>query len=309
MNSQPLVSILINCYNGEEFVKQAIESAYSQTYQNWEIIFWDNASTDNTADIAKSYTDGKLRYFRGEETVPLYSARNFAIKHAKGEFLAFLDSDDLWEPEKLEKQIPLFENSEVGLVFADVFFFRDGKNVKQLYKGRPFYTGKIFDKLMTDYFLSLCSVVVRMKCLQEQPEIFDDRFQIIGDADLFRRIAYKGWKFEMVNAPLAKWRIHGNNLTFKESGKIISENEQLLTKFSELYPGFSDQFKDEIFQLRSNIAREEAKSLIGQSDNGSARDVISPFIKDKKSLIVYCMTLIPNKLSNWLIRNYYRDSR
>lgn len=100
--SQLTFSVIINCFNGEKFLKQAIESVYSQTYLDWEIILWDNASTDKTAQIATSY-DQKLRYFRSEETLPLGAARNRAISQAKGEYLAFLDADDYWYEKKTGK--------------------------------------------------------------------------------------------------------------------------------------------------------------------------------------------------------------
>ena len=77
MNNTPLVSILMNCYNGEKYLKEAIDSIYNQTYDNWEIIFWDNASTDETANIVKSY-DHKIKYYLAAKTSPLGEARNFA---------------------------------------------------------------------------------------------------------------------------------------------------------------------------------------------------------------------------------------
>ncbi|MEB3828453.1 glycosyltransferase family 2 protein, partial [Phormidium sp. CCY1219] len=109
----PLVSVIMNCYNGEKYLKEAIDSVYAQTYPNWEIIFVDNASVDQTAAIANSY-DNRLKYFRNPLTVKLGESRNIACEHAKGEFLAFLDCDDIWMPDKLELQIPLFlENQSV----------------------------------------------------------------------------------------------------------------------------------------------------------------------------------------------------
>ncbi len=118
----PLISVIMNCLNCAKYLKEAIDSVYAQTYTNWEIIFWDNASTDRSAEIARSY-DGRLRYFRGSETVPLGEARNRALEQARGEFIAFLDCDDLWMPQKLEKQLPLFDDPEVGLVFSDSIIF------------------------------------------------------------------------------------------------------------------------------------------------------------------------------------------
>ena len=100
----PLVSVVINCYNGEKYLNEAINSIYSQTYTNWEIIFWDNVSTDNSAAIAKFY-DHKLKYYCSDIYTPLSQARFQAVKKANGEYLAFLDCDDIWNADKLEKQV------------------------------------------------------------------------------------------------------------------------------------------------------------------------------------------------------------
>ena len=109
MNNQdrPLISIIMNCHNSAKFLKEAIESVLNQTYTNWELIFWDNLSTDESAKILKSYDDCRIKYFISKEFTSLGKVRNFAINQSKGRFIAFLDCDDLWHPEKLSKQIPL----------------------------------------------------------------------------------------------------------------------------------------------------------------------------------------------------------
>ena len=99
VNEEPLVSIIMNCYNSDRFLNEAIDSVYSQTYQNWEIIFWDNASTDTSAIIAKSY-DERVKYHFESKTTSLGKARNLAVKKASGKYIAFLDCDDLWLPQK-----------------------------------------------------------------------------------------------------------------------------------------------------------------------------------------------------------------
>jgi len=115
----PKVSVIMNCYNCSKYLREAIDSVYAQTFTNWEIIFWDNASTDNSSNVAKSY-DAKLRYFCNDKTTPLGNARNLAVQQACGEYIAFLDCDDIWLPEKLKLQINLLDNKpEVMLVFSD----------------------------------------------------------------------------------------------------------------------------------------------------------------------------------------------
>ena len=95
---KPLVSIIVNCYNGSEFLREALRSLKMQTYKNFEVIFWDNRSTDDSKKIFNSLKDKRFRYFLASKRTPLYCARNLAIKKSKGQFISFLDADDLWLP-------------------------------------------------------------------------------------------------------------------------------------------------------------------------------------------------------------------
>ena len=95
MARRPTVSILMNCLNGEPYLREAIESVFAQTYQDWEIIFWDDASTDESAKIAKSYGK-KVHYFRGLGGMPLGYSRNCALEKVRGHRVAILDCDDQW---------------------------------------------------------------------------------------------------------------------------------------------------------------------------------------------------------------------
>ena len=106
----------MNCYNGEEFLHEALESVQSQTHKNWELIFWDNQSKDSSCKIFKSFNDNRLKYHYSSEHTSLYKARNLAIEKCKGEFISFIDSDDWWVPEKLETQIEFFKDQIVGMV-------------------------------------------------------------------------------------------------------------------------------------------------------------------------------------------------
>ena len=125
INEQPFVSIIMNCFNGETYLKESINSILSQTYQNWELIFWDNKSQDKSAEIFKGYEDKRLKYFCATEHTTLYKARNLAIEKARGDYIAFLDTDDLWEYNKLEMQVPLFFNPEIAVVYSNFWLMKN----------------------------------------------------------------------------------------------------------------------------------------------------------------------------------------
>ena len=113
----------MNTHNGEDFLKEALESVLVQTYENFEIIFWDNCSDDNTQKIVNSYHDKRIKYFYSDEFTPLGEARNRAIDKSNGDLIAFLDCDDVWMSNKLELQVPVFDNKDIGIVISDTIFF------------------------------------------------------------------------------------------------------------------------------------------------------------------------------------------
>ena len=126
MPESPLVSIIMNCYNGGKYLQEALDSIINQTYKNWELIFWDNQSTDDSENIVLSYNDHRIRYFYSKKHTILYEARNLAIEKSIGEYLAFLDVDDFWDSTKLEKQMRAFsKNSEVAIVYSNFYFKKE----------------------------------------------------------------------------------------------------------------------------------------------------------------------------------------
>jgi len=151
--TNPKVSVIMNCLNGEKYLKEAIDSVYAQTYKNWEIIFWDNASTDRSAEIAISY-DARLKYFKGDATIPLGAARNKALEQTKGKFVAFLDCDDLWMPEKLEKQVYILEHSTYPLCYSGGFRINEAGGIIKKYIPKN-KTGSVLPELLRKYDINM----------------------------------------------------------------------------------------------------------------------------------------------------------
>ena len=191
MKAQPLVSVIMNCFNCERYLKEAIDSVYAQTYTNWEIIFYDNASTDNSASIAKLF-DNRLMYFKGNETIPLGAARNIALLKCRGELIAFLDCDDLWKNDKLALQVPYFNDPEVGLVFSNVDINKERESFQILnskINADPF-TIYSFHELFCDYHIAMSSAIISNKILQLYELRFDESLRFSEEFDLFSRIIY-----------------------------------------------------------------------------------------------------------------------
>ena len=131
LNRNPLVSVIMNCFNGEKYLSDSINSVLKQSYQNWELIFWDNKSTDSSEKIFRSIKDKRCKYFCAKEHTSLYEARNLAIEKTNGAYIGFLDVDDYWLPNKIEKQIDLINQKNTGVVYSNIWIRNEKKNKKK----------------------------------------------------------------------------------------------------------------------------------------------------------------------------------
>lgn len=224
---QGKVSILMNCFNGEAYLKEAIDSVINQTYSDWELIFWDNQSEDRSAEIYKSYKDSRLMYYYAPMHTVLYEARNQALIHATGEFVAFLDVDDWWFPKKLESQIKLFSDGEIGFVCSNYLVSRKRRVWQSFQSPKP--EGLVLSNLLKDYYVGLLTLMVRRSALNPTSPIFNSNYHIIGDFDLVIRLA-STCKMGVIQEPLAVNRIHGSNESIKSRKRQIDEIENWLSE-------------------------------------------------------------------------------
>ena len=226
-NSNPLISVIMNCHNGEKFLRQSIESVISQSYKNWELIFWDNKSNDNSANIFKSYDDNRLKYFYNSSKTTLYKARNLSIQKAQGEFLTFLDTDDFWSYKRLEKLNSFFlENSEINFIYGNYYILNEKLNTKKIaHKNSNLISGKIYNSLLERYTVGLVSICFRKKIFLK----FDERFDIIGDFDAIMKISQKN-SFGVIKEPLAYYRLHEKNFSLLNKDK---HHDELTTWYNE----------------------------------------------------------------------------
>tara|TARA_X000000368_G_scaffold408514_1_gene389254 strand:- start:48 stop:950 length:903 start_codon:yes stop_codon:yes gene_type:complete len=270
---EPIVSIIMNCYNGETYLDESISSILSQTYKNWELIFWDNKSQDKSAEIFKKYNDKRLKYFYAKEHTTLYKARNLAIEKSSGEFIAFLDTDDLWSSNKLELQMKYFNNLDVGVVFSNCWILKE-KNKKKIYIKKRLPSGKIFDQLVDNYNLGILTAVIRKSFYSSLGKKFDERFSIIGDSDLFIRLS-KNCLFEAIQEPLASYRLHDKNLSKLIKGREVEESEIWL-KENQI-----NLSKSQVMKLQKRI---DQMKFTNYKIEGKYRDCISLLINPKKKL-------------------------
>jgi glycosyltransferase involved in cell wall biosynthesis len=216
-----LVSVVIPGYKNE-FIGEAIDSVLTQTYHNVEIIVVDDGSPNQLKSTLKEYIEtGKIRYIH-QKNQKMAAARNNGIEHAKGNFIAFLDDDDLWEPEKLELQINLFDNPAIGLVYTFAEGFKDGKNLP-IPNFEISHQGKIFGEIFLADFIPNSSVIVRRTCFDKvglfkaTPDFFG-----VDDCDMWTRITYS-YDASCVPKKLTKIRLHKGQ--FSSDKSIMYEND------------------------------------------------------------------------------------
>ena len=304
--SQLTFSVIINCFNGEKFLKQAIESVYSQTYLDWEIILWDNASTDKTAQIATSY-DQKLRYFRSEETLPLGAARNRAISQAKGKYLAFLDADDYWYEKKLEKCHQVIVKVRAELIYSNShILYADGKTKTLFSQQTTLPSGIIFTDLVKNYCINFQTLVLSRKVLERMGEWFDENFEVAEDMDFVLRASLDSQAFGLKEI-LSVYRVHSESFTWKKSSSFISEKTRILEK---LVCQDSLKQEDEKLLRPSFLDPSYRTHAIACVLAGKPREALSNLSKISKKtikcvLLRAALLLLPSFLVSRLLRKYF----
>lgn len=226
MKGSPTVSVIICVYNGERYLRESIESALAQSYPSVEVIIINDGSTDNSESICRSY-EGRVTCL-SQRNQGLAQARNRGIGESKGAYIALLDQDDLWRPDKLEKQMKLFvQNPELGLAYSNYLQIDpEGRVIeKKSSEERRMRRGRVVSDLYDHNFIGNATVVVPKEVL-DQVGPFSKDLAYSLDWDLWLRIAFK-YPVDFVDEPLASWRWRPNyaeenhEITLREAYKIV----------------------------------------------------------------------------------------
>jgi len=231
------VSIVITCYNYAEYVADAIKSALYQTYENSEIVIVNDGSTDHSHDVISTFLNNpKIKYIR-QSNDGQANAKNTGIKNSTGEFIAFLDADDTWEPTKLEKQVKLFQNSRVGVVYSKAKYI-DAEGNPLNFKLESKYlqprSGKVTEWLIFDNFVPFSSSIVRRECF-EKVGLFDESLKMGIDWDLWLRISVH-YDFDYVDEPLLIYRLGHTGQMSKNIEVRQACSDAIYQKFLTNYP-------------------------------------------------------------------------
>lgn len=231
----PVVSVIITTYNRATLLSRAVESVLNQAHKDFELIVVDDASTDNTRTVVNHFDDERLKYVRHDKNRHLSAARNTGIKRADGRYVAFLDDDDEWRPQKLEKQVSLLESApdRVGLVYCWMEYW-DGDTIIKRYK--PNLSGDIFAETLAGQPIGSGSTLLVRRTALDDIGGFDNSLRRGIDGDFIRRLC-RSYEVDFVPETLVKYHVgHGADritaIDVESTKDAIEANEAKLQKFA-----------------------------------------------------------------------------
>ncbi len=280
----PKVSVVISTYNRSNRLKRAVASVLAQSFQDFEIIIVDDASTDATQEVVNGIHDKRLLYIKHTTNKGGSAARNTGIKIAQGPYIGFLDDDDQWLPQKLEKQFLKMNDAalHVGLIYGGSEIYDENKKcVTRVYP--PQYRGNVYQHLLLKTILSsVSSALVKKECF-EKVGVFDEKLTSCQDWDMWLRIA-QDFEFDYVPEVLTRINIH---------------TEHISTNYQSLIPGRTRMVEKhwEAFKSRPEILLVHLKRL-GKLHciNGTWKEALPWF---KKAVEIRPFELI--KILTWCI--------
>ncbi len=307
---KPLVSIIIPAYNAEKFIAESIESVINQTYTNWELLIVDDGSTDNTKAIIKSFCakDARIQYF-WQQNGKQGKARNLALQHALGVYIAFLDADDVWLPQKLDIQLQELREKNADLVFSECIMFTGSISAskKLMHSGKGYYTGETaFKNFLQINKIPILTVVMKAEAIRsvngftEKPCI-----QNAEDYHLWLRLLLNGNCFYGSEQVLAGYREHTASATNADNlsvAKVIEALEDLKQNYPQ-YDAVINVYLKQWFKKYQSIAyREDYKAVIKKNCNYVNKPSYNLMFQMLYTLFGFTIT---RKLMNKIVNNSF----
>jgi len=293
--SEPLVSVIMPAYNARQYITESIESVIAQTYKNWELIIVDDNSTDSTASIIKEFTlkDPRIKYLyqdRGRQG----KARNKAIKNSNGDYIAFLDADDLWEQSKLEVQIDAIENSpDITLLFTQGFILQpDGDSIPMDVKVQNWSFQNDIDLFITQNQIPILSVLVKKQALVDVGYFSEDpAIQNAEDYHLWIKLLKQSTFLSIPNR-LFYYRIHNQQSTYQNSNLSVA-----------VAHAFIDLASTQTIDKQNNTLRMRLKWFIFQAPEvGQYLNRLKTIFTEKAKFLATMVTLNKMFKNNIIIK-------
>ena len=283
----------MNCYNGEAYLRQALDSVFSQTFNDWEIVFVDNCSTDESIEIAKRYGD-KVNITSTDHNISLGAARNFGITQCEGDYIAFLDTDDIWLTDTLDTLVSVIKSGDYALAYGGQLNINSqGNKIRKMLPKMRY--GNLFQELLKQYDIPIVASMVSKKFLLQSGLSFDANITTSEEYCLFMQLAAR-YEFISVDKALVKYRIHDNSLTNMSIFKWAEERRYTLDKIINAHPGIEKKYPKEFNEAFARAAYYESQSFMSKGDVKNARRAIKAYIwSDVRYFFLYVVLLFRPK--------------
>lgn len=293
MKKKPLVSIIMNCFNGEKYLIDSLKSVRDQNYKNWELIFYDNSSTDSSKDILLNYQkkDKRFKYFKSKKKEKLGLARLNAFNKTKGIFFLFLDCDDYLLSSKLTLQIKLFKNTLVGAVYSNSIFFSKFFQKRIYKKNQITRENSEFYKLVENYNISFDTVIFKKEAVEKLSHSLDPKFDLIHDLDIIIRLS-KVYKIIYCPKALSYWRAHYSSTSNNAYLKFVKEKKIFEKKIINLY--FKDiKLLNSLHLFREKYYIEECIGYLLEGNILKTNRIIGKIKRKKIKFFLWTLCNIP----------------
>jgi len=284
-------SIIIPTHNGDQYIGQTVDSALAQTYGDVEVIVVDDGSTDDTRQVLAQY-GSQICYIHQENRGPA-AARNVGFAAAQGEYLLFLDSDDLIPPDKLTRQINFLEAHPNYQIVYSAWQFISSDGARIIGEVRPGKEGNLLKDILCRSFVIVSpgAVVLRRECL-EKGGLFDESLALMGseDTDLWLRLATAGYTFGYINQPLLQYRVRRGSMSSRITRQIYSRSARLDKYFAN--PNLPEEIKKLKAETYSIFQFEIAANYFRINNPAQGRAHLQQAIKE-------CPVLAQN--INWIL--------
>ena len=313
MNFTPNISVIMPAYNAGKYIKESIDSVLLQTYKDWELLIINDGSTDNTQLIIDSYVekDSRIKCFF-QKNGKQGKARNLGIENAKGNYIAFLDSDDIMFPHRLRYQLDLILNTESDMVFNDAYKFEKDPLAEKrttFFVSNHIYLGnEAFYLLLKRNVIPMLTVLVKKSVVEEVGRFtINDFYQNAEDYHLWLKILKYGKKITSDDTIVGAYRIHSNSGTFYDT-LSVSEVLFILASF------YTDKDEVSLFQEMFNryidVFIKEAKKMPRKLLVNKARKILllHPYSKLHILITIFIDVFILRKLTRIYLSNLFKSS-
>ena len=296
---QPVFSVVVNCKNGERYLSEALDSIYAQSFKDWEIIFYDNGSTDSSLEIAKSY-DSKLKVHQAKEPTNLGEARVKAVDLCLGKYLCFLDVDDVFYPEKLQIQFDIFNKKNVVLISGGIDIIDEhSRRIKTVIP--KVSSDDVFISLLRNYQIFMPTVAIDLEYMRGKQLNVDKRMSYCPDYKLFMTIA-QDKNICLLSSVLCKYRVHANSLSTGTRYLTAGEEAMLTVKHLITCSAADDLTSQKMKAFKHAKARANFWIALDALERGARRKalkllLLGPTVPWRSLLLAFfCVVPLPWKL-------------